>query len=201
MADLTGDGNTISPPAQSPNVSWHFMRPSFLYLTMTFLACSCSEIGQKKAQSADPLNTDLSSTKYSDTTIKGDTDIIKRNALILDTLPNISLGKRTLVSSGQASLYTTVKIDGFNFDLVKTENDTTYLATRDKSFRTPEGYEVGTMFLELAKDIQGNLTKEPGWGYYYKLSLGWALGFCEGNSCTDNYPKDSSKVKWIFKRQ
>src|SRR5690606_30856626 len=145
--------------------------------------------------------TDLLSTKYLDTTSKGDTDRINKTALTLDTLPNISLGKMTLASSGQMSPYTTIKIDGCDFDLVTSDGDTTYLATKDKKFQTPEGYEVGTKFSELPKDIQNDLTKEPGWGYYYKLSSGWTLGFCEGNSCTDKYPEISSKVKWIFKRR
>lgn len=109
--------------------------------------------------------------------------------------------KGILVSSGQMSLCTTIKIDECNFDLVANDNDTLYLTTNDKKFQTPEGYKVGVKFSELPQNIQSKLTKEPGWGYYYKLSSGWTLGFCEGNSCTDNYPKSDSKVKWIFKRQ
>lgn len=136
-----------------------------------------------------------------DTKSNGDTNTISNAPLTLDTLPNISLGKMTMVSSGQISPYTTIKIDGCNFDLVTKGNDTIYLATNDKKFQTPEGYKIGTKFSELPKDTQSDLIKEPGWGYYYKLPSGWTLGFCEGNSCTDQYPQDSSKVKWIFKRQ
>lgn len=112
-----------------------------------------------------------------------------------------SNNKMILVSSGQVSPCTTIKIGGCNFDLVSKDNDTIYLTTNDKKFQTPEGYKVGVTFSELPQNIQNTLAKEPGWGYYYKLSSGWALGFCEGNSCTDNYPKSDSKVKWIFKRQ
>ncbi len=108
--------------------------------------------------------------------------------------------KMILVSTGQISPGTTIKIDGYNFDLVAKGNDTIYLTTNDKKFQTPEGYKVGVKFSELPKNIQSKLTKEPGWGYYYKLPSGWTLGFCEGNSCTDNYPKSDSKAKWIFKR-
>jgi hypothetical protein len=181
-------------------VSCHFMRPSFLLVTLTFLFCSCSDTGQGKVQAADTSKMDHSSTKNLDTLSRSDTDTINKAALTLDKLPNVSLGKMTLVSSGQMSPYTTIQIDGCNFDLVTSDNDTTYLATRDKKFQTPEGYKVGTNFSELPNDLQTDLTKEPGWGYYYKLPSGWTLGFCEGNSCTDKYPQKASKVKWIFKR-
>jgi hypothetical protein len=177
------------------------MRPFFLLATLIFLVCSCGDTGQGKVKSADTLSTNLSSTKYLDTTSDSDTNTLNKTALTLDTLPNTSIGKGILVSSGQMSPYTTVKIDGCDFDLVTRDNDTIYLTTNDKKFKTPEGYKVGTKFSELPKDIQGDLAKEPGWGYYYKLSSGWTLGFCEGNSCTDRYPENSSKVKWIFKRR
>jgi len=177
------------------------MRPSVLLVTLTILVCSCNDAGQSKVQSTDTSKTNLSSTKYLDTTSKGNTNTINKTALTPDTLPNISLDKMTLVSSGQMSPYTTIKIDGCNFDLVTRDNDTVYLATNEIKFLTPEGYKVGTKFSELPKDIRDELTKESGWGYYYKLPSGWTLGFCEGNSCTDNYPQNSSKVKWVFKRQ
>ncbi len=177
------------------------MRLPFLLVKLTFLVCSCGDARQGKVQSIDTSNVNLSSIKYSDTKNKGDTNLINKTASTLDTLQNISLGKMILVSSGQISPSTTIKIDGCDFDLVTSDNDTTYLATNDKKFQTPEGYKVGTKLSELPKDIQLDLTKEPGWGYYYKLTSGWTLGFCEGNSCTDNYLKTNSKVKWIFKRQ
>ena len=176
------------------------MRPSILLVTLTFSVCSCNDAGQSKVQSTDTLKTNLSSKKYLDTTSKGDANTINKTTLTLDTLPNVSFGKMTLISSGQMSPYTTIKIDGCDFDLVISDNDTIYLATKDKKFQTPEGYTVGTKFSELTKVTQDGLNKEPGWGYYYKLQSGWSLGFCEGNSCTDNFPQKSSKVKWVFKR-
>ena len=163
------------------------------------MSCDDTRIG--KVHSADTVKTDLSSVKYLDTTNNENAGTTKKTPLVLDTLPNISFGKMTLVSSGQMSPYTTIKIDGCNFDLVQQGNDTIYLATNDKKFQTSEGYTVGTKFSELPNDIQSGLTKELGWGYYYKLPSGWTLGFCEGSSCTNNYPKKSSKVKLIFKRQ
>lgn len=177
------------------------MRASFLLVTLTFLACSGSDTGQGKVHSVDTPKADLPTTTYFDTKSKADTATINKTEFTLDTLPNISLGKMTLVSSGQMSPYTTVKLGSSDFDLVTKDNDTTYLATKDKRFRTPEGYKVGTMLSELPKNMQQVLTKEPGWGYYYKLPSGWTLGFCEGSSCTDKYPENSSTVKWIFKRQ
>ena len=177
------------------------MRPSLLLVTLTFVVCSCSDTVQGKIEPVDTLKTDLSNTKSLDTTSKIDSNITNRATLTQDTLPNISLRNMTLVSSGQMSPYTTIKIDGCDFELVTNDNDTIYLATNDEKFQTPEGYKVGTSFTKLPKEIQNELTKEPGWGYYYKLSSGWTLGFCEGNSCTDKYPENGSKVKWIFKRQ
>lgn len=157
------------------------MRPFIFILTSTFFACSCND--------------------NSDKTSKAESKSNHKNTLTLDTLREHSIGKMTLVSSGQFSPSVTIKIDNCDFDLVTTNNDTTYLSTKDKKFLTPEGYYVGTKFLELPKSIQRNLTKEPGWGYYYELSSGWTLGFCEGNSCTDHYPRNLSQVKWIFKRR
>ncbi len=185
----------------NPNVSWHFMRAFILLVTLNLLFCSCSDIEQDKVEVRDTSKSNLSSSQYLDTASKRDRDTINKSILTIDTLPNISLGKMTLVSSGQISSCTIIKVDGCDFDLVTSENDTTYLATNDKQFQTPEGYKIGTKFSELPKNIQGDLTKEPGWGYYYKLPSGWALGFCEGISCTDNLPNNLSKVKWIFKRQ
>ena len=177
------------------------MRASILLVKLTFLVCSCNNAGQGKGQSTDTSKTNLSSTEYLDTTSEGDTNRIKQISLTLDTLSNISVGKMTLVSSGQMSPYTTIKIHGCEFDLVTRDDDTIYLATNDRKFQTIEGYKVGTKFSELPKDAQAELIEEPGWGYYFKLPSGWTLGFCEGNSCTDNYPQNSSKVKWIFKRK
>ena len=176
------------------------MRTPLVLITLTILICSCGGTGQEKVKTADTLNTTLANDNYLDTKTKTDTDTSNKTAFG-DTLPNISLGKMALVSSGQMSPYKSIKIGGFDFDLVMSNNDTTYLATNDNKFQTPEGYKVGTKFSDLPKDIQDHLTKEPGWGFYYKLASGWILGFCEGSSCTDMVPTNSSKVKWIFKRQ
>ncbi|MEO6232929.1 MAG: hypothetical protein ABJB11_00040 [Ferruginibacter sp.] len=133
--------------------------------------------------------------------MKVDTNKIRKTQFKLDNLSQIPHGKMILISSGQISPCKTVVINGYNFDLVTSDNDTIYLATHDKKFQTPEGFKVGTKLSELPKRIQSELNKEPDWGYYYKLSSGWSLGFCEGNSCTENYPKEYSKVKWLFKRR
>lgn len=173
------------------------MKSFLISAILTLLISSCNETLQSKVPLTDTIKHNPSNTNYSDTTKKHEEGTGQK---ALDTLPNILLGKMILVSSGQILPYITVKIDGCNFDLVTRDKDTVYLATTDKKFKTLEGYKTGTNFSELPTDIQVSLTKEPGWGYYYKLSSGWALGFCEGNSCTDNYPHDSSKVKWVFKR-
>src|SRR5215470_8157465 len=98
------------------------------------------------------------------------------------------------VSAGSLLPSKTVFIDHIDFTLVKQNQDTLYLMTHDPGFSTPEGYKVGTKLKELRKDLQKNLQQEPGWGYYTKLKSGWNLAFCEGRSCTDSYPSDTSSV-------
>ncbi|WP_430405482.1 hypothetical protein [Fluviicola sp.] len=109
--------------------------------------------------------------------------------------------KQTLVSAGKFSPSTSVKFDGHNFDLVIEKNDSIYMATSDTLFLTHDKYHVGMTWSEIPKALQKKLQKETGWGYYIELPSGWSLGFCEGASCTDMKPTDSSKVKWLFKRK
>jgi hypothetical protein len=107
-----------------------------------------------------------------------------------------------MISSAQISKYLTVTINNINFDLVVDKNgDTTYIQTKDKNFVTPEGFRIGTTFEQIPNDLTNVIVRENGWGYYVTLDSKWALGFCEGSSCTDSYPADSSVVKWIFKRR
>jgi hypothetical protein len=109
-------------------------------------------------------------------------------------------GKQILISSGQFSPSTEITINNYKFDLVKNNNDTLYLSTKEEGFTTPEGYRVGVKFSDIPDDLIQKLKKETGWGYYIKLPSNWYLGFCEGSSCTDKPPGSSSKIKWIFKR-
>jgi hypothetical protein len=111
------------------------------------------------------------------------------------------IDKRILVSSGQLSKYEKVKINNIDFKLVVENKDTIYLSTNEVKFIVKEGYNVGTKFSELPLLIKENLNVENGWGYFYTLPSGWSIGFCEGKSCTDNYPKEDSKIAWIFKRK
>lgn len=177
------------------------MRDFITLILLTLLIFSCNDTRQKNAELTDTIYQSVSNTKQRSPTKNADTNRMIKRKFRLDSLHGISTNKMILVSSGQLSPYRIVNFNGYSFDLATNENDTIYLATKDKRFQTPEGYKVGTKFLELPKDIQSELTKELGWGYYYLLSSGWAIGFCEGSSCTDNYPKKYSKVKWIFKRK
>jgi hypothetical protein len=106
-----------------------------------------------------------------------------------------------VVSAGSMLPSKTVFIDGIEFTAVLRQEDTLYLMTNNRKFVTPEGYRVGMQLKELNKSLRKNLQKEPGWGYYAKLKSGWNLGFCEGSSCTEHYPLDTSKVYWAFKRK
>jgi hypothetical protein len=136
-----------------------------------------------------------------DTTSKADCFFTRKTILKLKSKPKNLPGKMIMVSGGQIFASKEIKIKVISFDLVLDGTDTTYLATTEENFKTPEGYNVGMQLSELPSDIQKDLIKEPGWAYYYKLPSRWSLGFCEGTSCTDNYPTSKSKVKWIFKRQ
>jgi hypothetical protein len=178
------------------------MKPSIVIVLLIFTIYSCNNTNDDKIQSVDTLsNLDTQIVMKSDTIVKTDTEKFQNVKQKLDIPSEISLSKRILISSGQFSPYTSVKIDGFDFDLVTEGKDTVYLATTDKNFQTPDGYKVGTKFSDLPRRFQEVLTKEPGWAYYLKLTSGWTLGFCEGGSCTDHYPIADSKVKWIFKRR
>jgi hypothetical protein len=109
--------------------------------------------------------------------------------------------KQVLVSAGQTMQGKEIKRGGIKFDLVLEKKDTLYLSTSDNRFLTPENYRSGMLFSEIPAALKKKLEKETGWGYYIALPSGWNLGFCEGASCTDAEPVDSSKVKWIFRRK
>lgn len=118
-----------------------------------------------------------------------------------DTSQNTIIGNEILISPSQAKPYRIIRINNCQFDLVVDNADTIYLATSDTNFITPEGFKVGMKVSQITKDLREKMTKEGGWGYYINLGSKWNLGFCEGSSCTDNYPGDTSRIKWIFKRQ
>ncbi|SEQ93932.1 hypothetical protein [Epilithonimonas lactis] len=127
---------------------------------------------------------------------------MKANLILLIFLSiNIFGQKSILISSGQMSKSKIVKINSIDFDLVLKNRDTIYLATTDSRFIIKEGLNVGKKISELPSEIKQNLTKEIGWGYFYNLPSGWSIAFCEGKSCTENYPTENSKIKWIFKRK
>ena len=97
--------------------------------------------------------------------------------------------KMILISSGQISKAEIVKTNNVEFDLVLKNRDTLYIQTTEGKFVTIEGIRVGEKFSELPIKIKQGLTKENGWGFFYKLPSGWSIAFCEGNSCTESYPK------------
>lgn len=130
-------------------------------------------------------------------------DVKEKDSVSSKLNPSIEEEKqsRIMISSGQFASAKLIYIQGCKFDIVLNNDDTTYVGTLDKKFITPEGYSVGKKFGDLPRNIQRDLIKESGWAYYSHLPSGWNLGFCEGSSCTGNYPKKESTVKWIFKRK
>lgn len=177
------------------------MKALHTLIILPIIVYSCNNTVKSKTDPIDTASEKNLIIKQPDTTKKTDTTVAKKAVLHLDSKLKNSFSKMIMIASGQISHYKEIKIKGINFNLVLHGTDTTYLATIEESFTTPEGLSVGMQLSELPIDIQKDLTKEPGWGYYYKLPSKWALGFCEGTSCTDNYPTSHSKVKWIFKRQ
>ena len=79
------------------------------------------------------------------------------------------------------------------------DGDTTKKWTFDNNFITPEGYKVGMTWGMIPAELQKKVSKSPGWDYSIKLQSGWRICFCEGESCTDTLPSDTSRVKWIEK--
>jgi hypothetical protein len=177
------------------------MKALLTLIILPIIIYSCNNTVKSKTDPIDSASEKNLIAKQPDTTKKTDTTFAKKAALQVDSKLKNPFSKMIMIASGQISPYKEIKIQGINFNLVLDGADTTYLATTEESFTTPEGLSVGMQLSELPTDIQKDLTKEPGWAYYYKLPSKWSLGFCEGPSCTDNYPTSHSKVKWIFKRQ
>ena len=109
--------------------------------------------------------------------------------------------KLMVISSAQTSPYTETIYSGSKFQVVIQDKDTIFMSTRDTTFKTPEGYGVGGHFGSLPKSLKKAVRKEPGFIYWVSLKSGWRLGFCEGSSCTDHVPFDSSKIDFIYKRK
>ncbi|KJD32474.1 hypothetical protein PK35_09690 [Tamlana nanhaiensis] len=106
----------------------------------------------------------------------------------------------TSASSIEASKCVT--INGIKFKFVEKESTgVSFVSTKDKKFRTPEGYYVGTKRLDILQNDIVQIQTERGYGHFIALKSGWKLGFCEGGSCTSSDLKDTSEVKWIMVRK
>jgi hypothetical protein len=104
-------------------------------------------------------------------------------------------------SSGQLQPYEELIINHVVFQLVLKGKDTSFISTRDQNFITPEGYKIGIEWSQISMQLRNRLITEPGFAYYIELPSGWKVGFCEGLSCTDGLPTDTSDIKFIFKRK
>ncbi|MFT5778298.1 MAG: hypothetical protein ACI837_001254 [Crocinitomicaceae bacterium] len=118
-----------------------------------------------------------------------------------DEFEYLQMKPRMLISSGQFASFTNIIYKNCEFELVKsTAGDSTYLSTSDVNFITPEGFKVGNTWGDIDENYRLELARMPGWAYYIELDSGWQLGFCEGQSCTDLAPINTSRIKWIFRR-
>ena len=106
-----------------------------------------------------------------------------------------------LMSSSEILPAKEVIENGIKFYVYYNNNNCIIKLTTDANFVTPEGYKVGDEYrVILEKDIIA-MEKKPGFGYLINLKSGWQLVFCEGNTCTDNFPQKHSKIKWIMKSE
>ena len=87
----------------------------------------------------------------------------------------------------------------FKFTL-NSKKDTLKVWTTDNEFITPEGFKVGSTLKNIKNKTKSSIYKESGNGFFIKLDSGWQLSFCEGKTCTDNEPTETSKVKWIRRK-
>jgi len=120
-----------------------------------------------------------------------------------DSIVEIKEGTTKLLMINSATLEPSIEvlINGIDFSIVENETkEIIYWSTNDKEFSTPEGYSVGMNWSKIPQKLKNKTEKMNGWGYFIRLNSGWQLGFCEGSSCTETYPNNTSKVKWIFKR-
>lgn len=115
---------------------------------------------------------------------------------------SLKIPKVSMTNSSSLEPSKDIILDRINFSIVQNKKgDTTFLATRDVNFKTPEGYSVGNQFKDISQLEKNRIYKDPGYGYLIELNSGWQLGFCEGNSCTDNIPTENSIIKWIQKQK
>jgi hypothetical protein len=157
------------------------IKSPFYILLFVFISSSCAnKAGQRQQIKSDSL-----------------TKSIPADTTDLPHFPDSLL----LVSGGQMSPFKTVNIDNINFQLVKnSKGDTSFVGTWDKSFQTPEGYQVGTSLQQIKKTYRDKLQKEPGWGYFIELPSKWSLQFFVEQTATDHVPADTHKVTYVFKR-
>ena len=156
-------------------------RSLFYILLFVFIGNSCGNAGRPQQIKSDSSKRNISAetTKLQD---------------IHDSL--------LLVSSGQMSPFKTVNIDNIFFQWVRDSNgDTSFIGTWDKSFQTPEGYQVGTRLQQIKMTYRNKLEEVAGWGYFIELPSKWSLQFIVGKTATDHVPADTNKVTYVFKRR
>lgn len=106
-----------------------------------------------------------------------------------------------MTSSASIEIAEEILVDNVKFNIVTNNNEViTFMETTDTNFVTPEGFRVGDLWGNIPQLLKDKVIKERGWRYYLILDSGWRLGFCEGETCTEEELTKTTKIQWIFKK-
>jgi len=155
------------------------MKTRICILILGIIICACKTSSKEKSdmESKEIVEKKIDVFKSSETGVK----------FIMTSSGSLDKGKDTIV-------------EGIKYTIVENEKgNITFWSTRDKKFKTPEGYVIGNQLKDISKLEKDGIYKQPGFGYFIKLESGWQLGFCEGESCTVSVPTEESIVKWMMK--
>ena len=141
------------------------------------------------------------------------------STLHLDAPPEIGSNlpcvkeSRCLLMTSPASLDAsyTVEAQGINFDVAVRGSEATvvFVSVSDPSFRTPEGYRVGTPLLDITNGAGHELVQETGWACFVPLPSGWnaALPLTDSSlrnglwvECAEQ-AESIPQIAWFFKRR
>ena len=81
------------------------------------------------------------------------------------------------------------------------QNKINYISPEDKKFISPEGLHVGDTLKQTLAVTSHSSIKERGWAFYVRLPSGWNAAFTQGPTWTEGELKDTTIIKWFFKRK
>ncbi len=117
-------------------------------------------------------------------------DLEESRCLVLVTSASLEPGYTFMVGGVEYS----IAVRGANRKVV-------YIGTSDRSFETPEHLTVSHRFADAKEVSLGDLSREPGWGYFLELPSGWFAAFFTGDTATEWEPSDETPIRWFFRRK